>query len=155
MVSQSIEVLRFSCSSSNPSSVGYHSRMFRGRRTAAAAMVLCAGLAAAACRNTREPIRVHEGVLHVENQSNRAWRDVTVTMNDYYQAKAAALEPGGQLDAPLGSFMTGFGQRFDRRRESIRRIVVRATTASGEPVELVWVPDPKNLAEQLRSPGKK
>ncbi len=133
---------------------GYDIRMPRGRAVALALVMLTAA-SAAACRNAREPIRVHEGVLEIENQTERPWRDVTVTMNDYYQAKAPALEPHGRLDAPLGGFMTGFGQHFDRRRESIRRIVVRATTASGEPVELVWVPEPANLAEQLRSPGKK
>jgi hypothetical protein len=121
-------------------------------RLAAAATALCL---AAACGANAGPIRVHEGTLEIENQTDRPWRDVTVTMNAYYVAKAPALEPHARLDAPLANFMNGWGQRFDAHREAIRTIVVRATTASGDPVELTWSSQEKNLAEQLRSTGKK
>ena len=129
--------------------------MRRRRSAAAAAAVLWIAAACAACRATRDPIRVHEGTLEIENQTDQPWREVTVTMDAYYVAKASALEPHARLDAPLGNFMNGWGQHFDGRREPIRTIVVRATTASGDPIELTWSSREKSLAEQLRSTGKK
>ena len=44
----------------------------------------------------------------------------------------------GRLEAPLASFETGFGQRFNTAREHVARVEVRATDASGKPVALDW-----------------
>jgi hypothetical protein len=48
------------------------------------------------------------------------------------------VAPGGRLEAPLGGFVTGFGQRFNPARETVNRVEVRATDATGKPVLLDW-----------------
>jgi hypothetical protein len=91
-----------------------------------------------ACGREDPPIRVSRDTLVVENQTSDEWRDVTVTVNGYYRGASKTLAPGGRLDANLGNFVTGLGQRFDTRRERVRIVEVRATDASGRAVTLEW-----------------
>jgi hypothetical protein len=84
------------------------------------------------------PIRVEGARLVVENQTPQSWRDVTVTLNAYYRGVSPALEAGGRLEAPLGSFVSGLGYRFDPSRERVSRVEVRATDTAGKPVALDW-----------------
>jgi hypothetical protein len=101
-------------------------------------VLACAGaLLLASCRHAPEPIRVDGKRLIVENLTKNEWRDVTVTVNAYYRGGARTLASGGQLDAPLGNFVTGLGQRFDVNRERVWRVEVRATSDAG-PVSLDW-----------------
>jgi hypothetical protein len=95
-------------------------------------------LAASGCRHTPAPIRLNGRTLVVENQTKREWRNVTVTVNSYYRGGAASVAAGGELDAGLSTFATGFGQKFDPNRESVHTVEVRATDASGQPVTLEW-----------------
>jgi hypothetical protein len=100
----------------------------------AGAILMLAG----ACKAKPEPIRVDRGYLVVENLTHEDWRDVRVIVNAYYHGGARTLAAGGRLEGPLGSFVTGLGQRFDPSRERVREVEVRATTASGRPVALDW-----------------
>ncbi len=84
------------------------------------------------------PISQHGGRLVIENQSKVGWENVSVTVNAYYRGVAPRVAPGGRLEAPLASFVTGLGQRFDTAREHVRRVEVRATDSSGNPVALDW-----------------
>jgi hypothetical protein len=84
------------------------------------------------------PIRQRGTWLVIENQTQSPWRDVTVTLNSYYRGVSPALSAGGRLEAPLGSFVTGLGQRFDTGRERIQRVEVRATDGAGQSVALDW-----------------
>ena len=87
----------------------------------------------------------------IENQTKIEWRDVSVVVNAYYKGVAPRVVPGGRLEAPLAGFVTGFGQRFDPARESVRTVEVRATDAAGAPVALDWdEKSGKPLAEQLQ-----
>ncbi|HEX5475720.1 MAG TPA: hypothetical protein VFX12_13755 [Vicinamibacterales bacterium] len=123
------------------------------RRALAGVLLAGAALALGACGPPEPSVRLTDTTLIVQNQTDQTWHDVTVTMNDYYQARAESLDPHGELDAPFSGFMTGFGQRYDRRREPVRRVVIKATDASGRPVSITWTPT-KNLAEKLRSTGR-
>ena len=84
------------------------------------------------------PIRQRGAWLVIENQTKSPWRDVTVTLNSYYRGVSPTLSAGGRLEAPLGSFVTGLGQRFSTTREHIRRVEVRAIDGAGNPVVLDW-----------------
>jgi hypothetical protein len=90
----------------------------------------------AACHHQPDPIRVEGRTLVVENQTARAWRNVTVTVNSYYRAGAPALAAGGRLEAGLSTLTTGFGQRFNPVREAVHTVEVRATDDAGNPVSL-------------------
>src|SRR5262245_43980315 len=98
----------------------YHSPMLPCRLAswhAACALALAAAALAmtiGACSAPRDPIVVEEGMVTVENQTNREWRNVKVTINDHFSGGAPVLSAGGRLTAPLSQFQTAFGQKFDR-----------------------------------------
>ncbi len=112
--------------------------MLRGSHRACRAAALAAGLLTAACSSERDPITYEGGTLVVVNQSDREWRDVVVTVNDHFRGGAARLPAGGRMTAPMSEFQTGFGQRFDRVRMSIRKVVVTATAEGGKQIVLEW-----------------
>jgi len=85
-----------------------------------------------------DPITVAGRTIAVENQTGREWRNVVVTVNDHFHGGAPTLAPGGRLSAPVSQFATAHGQRFDRGRQSVYKIEVKATDAAGEAVRLEW-----------------
>jgi hypothetical protein len=125
-----------------------------GRRgSAILVVVVCALAAAGACRRELPPIRQQGAWLVVENQTDREWHDVTVTLNAYYRGVSPALSAHGRLEAPLANFVTGLGQRFNAAREHVSRVEVRAVDAAGAPVALDW--DEKTGTPLLTIPGEK
>jgi hypothetical protein len=94
-----------------------------------------------ACEIPRDPIVVDEGMVTVENMTDREWRNVRVTVNDHFSGGVASLLPGGRLTAPLSQFQTGLGQKFDRGRQSVYKIEVTATETDGTRVSLKWGTD--------------
>jgi hypothetical protein len=108
----------------------------RSLTSACLAVVVCG--AGARCAEPRAAIRVYETRLSVENQTREPWTNVEVWVNDHYRVIAQRLEPGGRLDVPLSSFVAGFGQRFDRRRQTVVGVEVTASTASGQAITLRW-----------------
>jgi len=102
------------------------------------AVGLLLSLTAVACSDTRGPISIAENTVTVDNKTSREWRNVVVTVNDHFRGGAARLAAGGRLTAPLTQFQTAFGQRFDIGRQSVFKVEVTATDASGEPVKLQW-----------------
>ena len=112
--------------------------MLRGSYRACRVTALAAGLVAAACTPPRDPITYQGGTLVVVNKTDREWRNVHVVINDYFHGGAASLPPGGRMTAPISQFQTGVGQKFDRARMSIRKVVVTATAEGGKPILLEW-----------------
>lgn len=98
-------------------------------------------LVALACADRRDPITLEEGIITVENQTDSEWKDVRLVVNDYFGGAVPSLAPGARLNAVLSNLQTGFGQRFDRGRMSVRKIEVTATDANGKPVTLSWGSD--------------
>jgi hypothetical protein len=93
---------------------------------------------AAGCSAPRDPIVIEEGMLTVENQTNREWRNVKVVVNDHFAGGTSSVPAGGRLNAPLSQFQTAYGQRFDRGRQSVFKVEVTATDPDGKPVTLTW-----------------
>jgi hypothetical protein len=119
----------------------------RGRSYVAVA-VLAAAIAwwwlASPTPPRRESIVVAGGMVAVENQTDREWRNVIVTVNDHFHGGTRSLAAGQRLDAPLGQFKTGHGRFFDRGRMSVSKVVVAATDSDGQPVRLEWAAPSKN-----------
>jgi hypothetical protein len=107
-------------------------------RRRAAWIALATAISCVACSEARNPIAIQEGQLVVENQTSSEWTNVVITVNDHFRGGAATLRPGGRVHAPLNDLQTGFGQRFDRSRMSVKKVIVTATDAAGEPVKLEW-----------------
>jgi hypothetical protein len=112
-------------------------RAARGRRALVAS--LAAVLATTiACSAPQDPILVDEGMITIENQTAAEWRNVRITVNDHFGGGVPALAAGGRLTAPLSQLQTGFGQKFDRGRQSVFKVEVTATDSDGKPVSLKW-----------------
>ena len=77
-------------------------------------------------------------MLTLENQTSKEWRDVLITVNDHFRGGTPKLAAGGRLNAPLRDFQTGFGQKFDRGRMSVFKVVVTAKEPDGKDVRLEW-----------------
>jgi hypothetical protein len=86
----------------------------------------------------RDPIAVGNGMVVVENQSDRAWSNVVITVNDHFFGGARTLAAGARLNAPLSQFQTGHGQYFDRGRMSVTKVLVTASDGGAQPVRLEW-----------------
>jgi hypothetical protein len=112
-------------------------RAARGRRTlvASLAVVLATTIA---CSPPQDPILVDEGMITIENQTAAEWRNVRITVNDHFGGGVPSLAPGGRLTAPLSQLQTGFGQKFDRGRQSVFKVEVTATDSDGKAVSLKW-----------------
>jgi hypothetical protein len=106
----------------------------RLRASAIALLAACIG----GCTMPRDPIIIKDGILTLENQTNREWRNVRVTVNDHFTGGVQSLLPRGRMTAPLRDFQSGFGHRFDRGRMSVYRVRVSATDSEGQPVTLKW-----------------
>jgi hypothetical protein len=85
-----------------------------------------------------DPIMVQEGSVVVVNRSDREWRAVVITVNDHFHGGARSLAPGSRLSAPLSQFATSHGQRYDRGRQSVVKVELKATDDVGQPVRLEW-----------------
>lgn len=109
----------------------------------AGAAVVGAFVTVSSCSAPKDPITVDEGMIVVENLTSREWRNVKVTVNDYFNGGAPVLSAGGKLNAPLSQFQTGLGQKFDRGRQSVYKVEVTATEPDGTPVNLKWGSDKK------------
>jgi hypothetical protein len=107
---------------------------------ASRALAFLAVVLAAACSPPTDPIVIQEGTITIENRSSREWRDVRITVNDHFFGGVPSLAAGGRVNAPLSQFQTGFGQKYDRWRMSVKKIEVTATADNGEAVKLEWKP---------------
>ncbi len=124
--------------------IGGFARHVRTRRaTPAIALVLVA-----ACRAMPEPIIVESHAVRVMNQTKGEWHDVEVWVNDHYRVTARTLAAGGVLVAPLDTFVAGFGQRFDRQRQPVRKVEVRAKDTQGAAVTRRWGAPPRQDGRQ-------
>ena len=73
-------------------------------------------LAMSGCRQPPvEPLKLERNMLTVDNQSSRDWTQVEIWLNTYYRVTTSSVPAGGRLQAPLDTFVAGYGQRFDFR----------------------------------------
>ncbi len=95
-------------------------------------------VAASASAPKEDAIAFDSGIIRVINQTSEPWTDIRVIVNHHYHARSADLEPGGRLMAPVANFVAGFGQRFNRGRQSVFLIEVKAQRRDGQPIRLLW-----------------
>jgi hypothetical protein len=102
------------------------------RGLAIAALVLASG-----CRTIEpEAITLDRNLLTVDNRSSQDWHHVEIWLNTYYRVTTDAVPANSRFQAPLDTFVAGFGQRFDWRRAPIRAVRLTAMRADGKPLEL-------------------
>ncbi len=94
-------------------------------------------LATAGCRSVPvEPLQLERNMLTVHNTSSSDWSNVEVWLNTYYRVTTASVPAGGRFQAPLDTFVAGFGQRFDFHRAQIKDLRLTAKLADGKPIEI-------------------
>jgi hypothetical protein len=102
---------------------------------AAAALLLVA--IAASCSKPEDPIQVEQTAINILNQTDHDWKGVLIVVNDHFRGQVPVLKSKGRLNAPMGQFETGYGQRWPASQR-VTKVVVTATDANNQPVKLEW-----------------
>ena len=103
-------------------------------RAAAAFLLL---VIAASCSKPEDPIKVEPTAITILNQTDNDWKNVVIVVNDHFRGGVPVLKAAGRLNAPMGQFETGFGQRWPASQR-VTKVVVTATDAKNQPVKLEW-----------------
>jgi hypothetical protein len=129
-----------------------HSAQRRRRtRRMRGALLVAAIVLSSGCRTIeRDPFTLERNVLTVDNRSSQDWKHVEIWLNTYYHVTTDSLPAKTRFQAPLDTFVAGYGQRFDWRRAPIRGVRLTARLAGGKPFELIKQFDaPAGLAGAL------
>jgi hypothetical protein len=96
-----------------------------------------AAFAAASCsKPPGDPMKLERNLLTVTNQSSKDWTGVEIWLNTYYRVTAPSVAAGSRFQAPLDTFVAGFGQRFDFHRMQVHDLRLTAKLPDGAPFEL-------------------
>jgi hypothetical protein len=97
--------------------------------------ILCA--LAVGCRTPQpDPLQLDRNILTVDNRTKDDWNHVEIWLNTYYRVTWASIPAGGRFQAPLDTFVAGYGQRFDFHRAQVHDLRLTATLPDGRPLEI-------------------
>jgi len=99
-------------------------------------VVLIALLAVSCYKAPLEPLRLDGNMLTVDNQTATDWTNVEVWVNSHYRVITASVPAHSRFQAPLDTFVEGFGHRFDFKRQQVRDVRMTAHLPDGKPIEL-------------------
>jgi hypothetical protein len=102
---------------------------------------LLLGLALAASawgcsRPKPNPLQLEGNILTVDNRSDSDWSNVEIWLNTYYRIGTRSIPARSRFQAPLDSFVAGFGQRFEFRRQQIKDLRLTGKLPDGQAFEL-------------------
>ena len=100
-----------------------------------ASIGLIAGLAGCS-KPPVDPLQLDSNFVTVINETANDWSHVEIWLNTYYRQMADVIPSRGRFQAPLDTFVAGFGQRFDFHRMQVRDLRLSARTPDGRPFEL-------------------
>jgi hypothetical protein len=101
------------------------------------ALLLAVASTAASCyKAPLEPLRLDGNMLTVDNQTSTDWNDVEVWVNTHYRVITKSVPAHSRFQAPLDTFVEGFGHRFDFKRQQVRDVRMNAKLPDGKPIEL-------------------
>jgi hypothetical protein len=93
--------------------------------------------AASGCsKPPRETLQLDRGILTVTNDTRENWSSVEIWLNQQFRVTVPEIAAGSRFQVPLGSFVEGFGRRFDFSRMQVTDLRLNARTADGSPVEI-------------------
>jgi hypothetical protein len=99
-------------------------------------LALVAACAVACGPPPTEPLKLDGNLLTVDNQSSDEWRNVEIWLNTYYRITTSSIPAKTRFQAPLDTFVAGFGQRFSFRSMQIRDLRLVAQLPNGKPIEI-------------------
>jgi hypothetical protein len=101
-------------------------------------LVIALALAAAAAGCSKppaEPLQLDRGILTVVNDTSDAWTGVEIWVNQQFRVTVPTIAAGSRFQVPLGSFVEGFGRRFDFAKMQVKDVRLSAKTSTGAAVE--------------------
>ena len=98
--------------------------------------IVCVMLTAGCRTIPAEPLKLERNMLTVDNRSKQDWIGVEIWLNTYYRVTTKSIPAGSRFQAPLDTFVAGFGQRFDFRRAQIKDLRLTAKLPDGKPLEV-------------------
>jgi hypothetical protein len=99
-------------------------------------LALATMLAAGCTKVPGDPLKLERNMMTVSNESSKDWNNVEVWLNTYYRVTTSSVRAGSRFQAPLDTFVAGFGQRFDFHRMQVRDLRLTAKLPDGTPLEL-------------------
>ena len=100
------------------------------------AAVLTCVVAAGCSKPPVDPLQLDGNMLTVDNRTATDWTNVEIWLNTYYRVTVRSIPKESRFQAPLDTFVAGFGQRFDFRRAQVRDLRLTARLPDGQPIEL-------------------
>lgn len=112
--------------------------------------------AAAACSQPpADPLQLDRNILTVDNRSSSDWNDVEIWLNRYFRVTVKQIPAGSRFQAPLDTFVAGFGQRFNFHSMQVKDLRLTAKLPDGKPLEIRKQFEAGGLAGVLRGAGGK
>jgi hypothetical protein len=105
-------------------------------RALVAVLALAVASAAGCSKPPADPLQLDRGILTVSNDTADAWTNVEIWINQQFRVTVPAIDARSRFQVPLGSFVEGFGHRFEFGKMQIRDLRLTAKTDRGAPVEL-------------------
>ena len=121
---------------------------------AAIAVAICLAAGACADRPT-DPIQLDRNILTVDNRTSSDWTNVEIWLNTYFRITTPSIPATSRFQAPLDTFVAGFGQRFNFHSMQVKDLRLTARLPDGKPLELKKQFEASGLAGVLRGAGGK
>jgi hypothetical protein len=104
-----------------------------------APFVLAAALAVTSgCASGRpaDPLQLDRNMLTVDNRTSEDWSNVEIWLNSYFRITVPSIPAKSRFQAPLDTFVAGFGQRFNFHSMQVKDLRLTAKLPDGRPLEL-------------------
>jgi hypothetical protein len=89
------------------------------------------------CSSTpKDPLQLDRNILTVDNRTSSDWTNVEIWLNTYYRITTHSIPAKTRFQAPLDTFVAGFGQRFDFRRAQVKDLRLTGKLPDGQTFEL-------------------
>ena len=95
-----------------------------------------ATIGAGCSKSAPDPFQLERNLLTVDNRSSSDWTQVEIWLNTYYRVTTLSIPAYGRFQAPLDTFVAGFGQRFDYHRAQVVDLRLTAKLSDGTPLQL-------------------
>jgi len=120
------------------------------------AIVAFALIASVACSARQaDPLQLDRNMLTVDNRSSSDWNDVEIWLNRYFRVTVKSIPAKSRFQAPLDTFVAGFGQRFNFHSMQVKDLRLTAKLPDGRPLEIKKQFEAGGLAGVLRGAGGK
>ena len=124
-----------------------------------AAIITLSVLSLAACAacapHAGDPLQLDRNILTVDNRSSSDWGDVEIWLNHYFRLTVKSIPAKSRFQAPLDTFVAGFGQRFNFHSMQVKDLRLVAKLPDGKPLEIKKQFEAGGLAGVLRGAGGK